>query len=124
MTKLFLDDLRNPPDNTWQVVRSYDAFVGYIETYGVPDLISFDHDLAFEHYSFNSNFSLTKEIPYHSYKEKTGLDCVKYLIEKNLSIKSYKVHSANPVGAENIRSLCKQWKEFCESNQSTTERTQ
>ena len=66
MKKLFLDDVRVPfdcakymrpddlkymyEDEEWDIVRTYNDFVGYIEHFGVPDLISFDHDLADEHY--------------------------------------------------------------------------
>ena len=55
---LFLDDLRNPkdviwvnlPEVEWTVVRNYDDFVNTIIDKGVPTRISFDHDLADEHY--------------------------------------------------------------------------
>jgi hypothetical protein len=30
----------------WQIVRSYDEFVAWIERHGLPDFISFDHDLG------------------------------------------------------------------------------
>jgi len=63
MRKLFLDDIRSPKDaiglvpshmnqfywsNDWDVVRSHDEFVDFIEKNGVPDFVSFDHDLADE----------------------------------------------------------------------------
>lgn len=81
MRKLFLDDTLQPPDITWDVVRSYDDFVYYIETHGVPDVISFDHDLAFEHYPFAEDNPEAKKIPYDRYTEKTGYDCAKWLVE-------------------------------------------
>ena len=61
MNKLFLDDIRVPKDaiglvpsnmnqfyweNNWVVVKNYDEFRNYIEKNGLPDFISFDHDLA------------------------------------------------------------------------------
>jgi hypothetical protein len=101
LRKLFLDDVRNPPDSTWEVVRSYNAFVDYINTNGVPDLISFDHDLSFEHYPFGEVNPNTK-IPYETYKEKTGYDCAKWLIENKHLPTHCVVHSMNPVGKENI----------------------
>lgn len=103
MRKLFLDDVRQPPDHTWDVVRSYDDFVYYIETQGVPDVISFDHDLAFEHYPFAEDNPEPKKIPYDRYTEKTGYDCAKWLVENGYEIKRWMVHSMNPVGAQNIR---------------------
>ena len=78
MYNLFLDDIRDPknmipgmevlykdgmlihrnnPDNfyykhDWVVVRSYNEFVDYITKNGLPKLVSFDHDLAPEHYAY------------------------------------------------------------------------
>ena len=57
---LFLDDERIPGNVTWitmpgdrayQIVRNYDQFVQHITTNGVPDFVTFDHDLADEHYA-------------------------------------------------------------------------
>jgi hypothetical protein len=101
MRKLFLDDTRNAPDFTWDVVRSYEQFVAHVQLHGVPDVISFDHDLGFEHYPFNEE-SPGKEIPYDTYKEKTGYHCAKWLIENHKLPAQYIVHSLNPVGAANI----------------------
>lgn len=65
--KLFLDDIRIPKDainlipssfnkfyweNDWDVVKNYNEFVQYIEVNGVPEFVSFDHDLADFHYDF------------------------------------------------------------------------
>lgn len=105
MRKLYLDDSRQRPDFTWDCVRSYDAFVTYIETYGVPDLISFDHDLGVEHYEFYTESILNDvtDIPYNTFKEKTGYDCAKWLIDRGTLPKEYRVHSMNPVGVANIK---------------------
>lgn len=101
---LFLDDVRNPPDSRWDVVRSYEDFVFYIEVNGCPDIVSFDHDLADAHYDMESS------IPYDSYKEKTGLHCARYLIEHNLKPLGWVCHSMNPVGKANIRA---EMEKFC-----------
>lgn len=103
MRKLFLDDIRKPPDQTWDVVRSYTQFVAYIEANGVPDVISFDHDLAFEHYPLTEENPDPQKIPYEKYAEKTGYDCAKWLIESGYEVKRWMVHSMNVKGAENIR---------------------
>lgn len=61
--ELFLDDIRTPNavysspyDGGWTIVRGYEEFVNAIQKYGVPDIISFDHDLEIEHYG--GNFSM------------------------------------------------------------------
>lgn len=111
MRKLFLDDSRNAPDFTWDVVRNYDQFVAYISLHGAPDIISFDHDLGPEHYQHYCDVIGYAEIenrlsevviPYEKFTEKTGYDCAKWLIEQGKLPKEYKVHSMNPVGRENI----------------------
>lgn len=86
LKKLYLDDVRNPKSEGWTIVRNYEEFVKYIEKNGLPDEISFDHDLG-------ENI-------------KTGYDCAKWLCEycwgNGLPIPNFNVHSANPVGRDNI----------------------
>ena len=113
---LYLDDVRTPTTTIngyepWYVVRNYDEFVAWITENGIPDLISFDHDLAEEHMEdyFRQKLEQGYQFPdYESYKEKTGLDCAKWLSqhiqENNLMLKDVCVHSHNPVGATNIQS--------------------
>lgn len=116
-TALYLDDVRTPTENLpnyhpWNVVRNYNEFEKWIIENGIPDLISFDHDLAKEHMDdYFSQFGKEGfQIPdYESYKEKTGLDCAKFLVEycqkMNVPLKQCVVHSHNPVGAKNIQSF-------------------
>jgi len=113
--KLFLDDIRNPKDiykdnNNWDwiIVRTYEEFVNYIKENGIPDFISFDHDLADEHYiEYFKSEEEKREFDYNKIKEKTGYDCAKWLIENGYEIKKYAVHSFNPVGKENILNYLK-----------------
>lgn len=130
-TCLYLDDNRTPTEtipgyNPWNVVRNYDEFTNWIIENSIPDLISFDHDLADEHVDdyFEQFMSKGYQHPnYDLYKEKTGLDCAKFLVEysqkMNIPIKGCCVHSHNPVGAKNIQSLINgynrhmDWEENC-----------
>lgn len=116
-TALYLDDQRTPTTtipgyNPWIVVRNYEEFTGFITDNGIPDLISFDHDLAEEHIDdyFKQKLQIGWQQPdYESYKEKTGLDCARWLVEFSQNsgkrINAVSVHSHNPVGASNIQSL-------------------
>jgi hypothetical protein len=113
---LYLDDQRTPTTTLpgyepWYVVRTYDEFVEWIINNGIPDLISFDHDLADEHIKdYTSQVGLYGfQYPtYEKYEEKTGLDCARwlgdYVQQNNIQLKSVSVHSANPVGSSNIQS--------------------
>lgn len=115
-TVLYLDDVRTPTEtlpnaHPWVVVRNYDEFVDYITRNGMPDLISFDHDLAKEHTEdyFAQFYEQGFQNPnYAEYTEKTGLDCAKFLCEyserMNVPILKCAVHSHNPVGSSNILS--------------------
>jgi hypothetical protein len=134
MKKLFLDDIRIPfdcvkymkpddlkymyEDEEWDIVRTYNDFVGYIEHFGVPDLISFDHDLAEEHYHpsmFSDDKSMYNNVQ-SQFKEKTGYDCAKWLCDycsqNGLPLPTYLVHSMNPVGRDNILGVLQNFEKF------------
>lgn len=94
-------------DLDWVIVRNYDEFVDAIKEKGIPDVISFDHDLADEHYGVQENLD---EVEYLLFQEKTGYHCAKWLIEycidnKLMISKKVYIHSMNPVGSRNIESL-------------------
>ncbi|WNL30494.1 cyclic-phosphate processing receiver domain-containing protein [Aliarcobacter cryaerophilus] len=92
--KLYLDDVRNLPDASYVLVRSYKEAVNYVEKNGIPSFISFDHDLGVDEND--------KPI-------ETGYDFAKWLVDMDLDNIykfpenfSFYVHSANSVGKENI----------------------
>lgn len=111
---LFLDDIRYPEtafnymkdlrylQSEWIIVRNYDEFKCVIDNRGIPEIVSYDHDLAEEHYEPSTWSDDTVE-----YREKTGLDCAKYLIEvlDGEHHPDWIVHSWNPVGKKNIENL-------------------
>ncbi len=111
---LFLDDVRFPEDvywvwlpsnfrNHWTIARNYDEFVKVIEEKGLPEFVTFDHDLADEHY--REGFAGT-EPKYDEYKEKTGYHCAEWLVHycasKDLPVPAFQVHSMSPVGKQRI----------------------
>jgi len=129
----FLDDIRDPKDaylhldnnegtisliehtaikqEDWVIMRTYDEFVKCIEYHGLPDVVSFDHDLAEEHIKYY--FKVTQGtgiIEYGNFTEKTGKHCAEYLVQewksqsKPKQIKTF-VHSANRWGGQNIKDI-------------------
>lgn len=120
---LFLDDERVPAQVTWvaipnvfyNVVRNYNEFVRFIEDHGVPVFVSFDHDLADEHYAImlkdcqeNNTGQLLFAVPENVKDmdyglEKTGYDCAKWLVDycadNRQKFPEFTVHSMNPIGA-------------------------
>lgn len=129
---LFLDDIRKPQDayvytkqpmfieQQWDVVRNYNEFVNYIETNGLPDFISFDHDLADSHYTPEhlwDDYEKSKEWQDQQvHIEKTGYECAKWLTEycltNNVKCPNWYCHSMNPVGKDNINILLKSLQNF------------
>ncbi|MDF1877812.1 hypothetical protein JHD47_08290 [Sulfurimonas sp. SAG-AH-194-L11] len=95
--RMYLDDIRTPTEEFDYVVRSYDEAIEIIQKHGIPEFISFDHDLGVD-----EEGTLLK----------TGHDLAKWIVENDLNATynlpsdfSFKVHSQNPVGKENIISL-------------------
>jgi hypothetical protein len=107
---LYLDDVRTPKDDSWQVVKDYTEFVSHIRLNGLEnyEVISLDHDLgeqAMDEFYNNAlpNYTLNYD---NIVNEKTGLDCAKWLVAesmiKKIPLPQIYVHSANPIGSANI----------------------
>ena len=84
---LFIDDVRehffNETIGLVDVARTYNQAIEFLNI-KYYDVVSFDHDLG---------------------EEKTGYDIAKYIIENQIQIGSFYIHSANPVGRKNIEEL-------------------
>lgn len=102
--------LYNDPD--WIIVRTYDEFVNCILESGMPGLISFDHDIEADQIDDGVLDIKNCKIIYG----KTGYDCAKWLTtyceEYDMKLPQYFVHSANPVGAANIRLLLENYERY------------
>lgn len=115
--KIYLDDYRTPtlPDD-WVILRNYPEFTGWINKHGLPEFVSFDHDLADGHYHQNMQEGVldygSKDFSSDDFN-KTGYHCamwmVEYCLEREVPIPRWDVHSMNPVGAKNIRDLLNQF---------------
>ena len=104
MMKLYLDDVRDLPDESFLLARSYEEAVLFVKENGIPPFISFDHDLGVD-----ENNDL---LP-------TGFDFAKWLVEMDMDNIykfpenfSFNVHSANPVGKANIEGYLKNYLNF------------
>ena len=118
--RIYLDDVRTPIEKDhWVIVRSYDEFVEKINEIGLEniDMISLDHDLGDTAMAeWHRNVYHNYELNYDNITEKTGMDCAKWLVEycteNGLPMPIYLIHSANPVGADNIRAILKRYTEI------------
>ena len=95
--RLFLDDERFPVDDESVIVRDFAAAVEYVCKHGFPYFVSFDHDLG---------------------DGPSGHKFALWLIERDLDHGDmpddfeYDVHSQNPVGEANIRSVLDSYLKF------------
>lgn len=95
---LFIDDERNPETiyllgEYWTIARSSEQATNLVKEKGMPDAISFDHDLG---------------------ENDTSIVFLKWLIEYALENKINWVpecffHTQNPVGKQNLKSLVSSW---------------
>lgn len=126
MINIFLDDIRNPSDAyrlygnidynllPWYVIRSYEQFVSFVKSHPHIDMISFDHDLADEHYQYKAKYLED----YNDYEEKTGYECAKWFCDyfyDNVSNKledfpKIMIHSQNIEGGRNIKTYIANFK--------------
>lgn len=96
--KMFLDDERFPSKEGFVIVRSSQEAIDFVVSEGVPEFISFDHDLG---------------------GEDTSMIFINWLITAHLndlivfpSNFSYYVHSQNPIGKKNIEGLLESFLNF------------
>ena len=97
---VFLDDERYPPLGSGMIIaRDLHGFIELVQQRGeLPSFISFDHDLG--------------------ENEPTGYDVAKWIVSADLDGShripddfGFYVHSMNPIGAENIRYLLRNYLE-------------
>lgn len=88
MIKLYLDDERPCPDG-FMLARNLAEFKKIVLSFE-PEFISFDHDLG---------------------GDEIGLDAIKWLISIDYPLpeNGWRIHSANPVGRDNMQSLLLNW---------------
>ena len=89
--KLFIDDLRDPVTSDWKVARSSVEAKDIVVEFGIPNEIAFDHDLGGDVTSIVFNNWLINEMLDEDLKLPEGF--------------KFSIHSMNPIGVENIKSL-------------------
>lgn len=93
--RLWIDDLREPPDETWDVVTTSEAAIALLTQFQREgmlwcprEVVSFDHDLG---------------------GDDTSRKVVIWMIENNFRFERYAVHSANPVGREWLHGMIERY---------------
>lgn len=95
--KMFLDDIRVPKNDYDVIVRSFEEAINFVNQNGIPTFISFDHDLGCDEIG---NIL------------KSGYDFAKWLVDMDIeniykfpNNFTFDIHSANPIGKNNIKSI-------------------
>ena len=82
---LWIDDERKMPAEADFWAKSYDEAIKIFKNNEDKTfIVDLDHDLG---------------------EDKTGYDIAKYIVEQNIPIIAYKIHSMNPIGRANINQL-------------------
>ncbi len=95
--KMFLDDIRVPKNDYDVIVRSFEEAINFVNQNGIPTFISFDHDLGCDEIG---NIL------------KSGYDFAKWLVDMDIENIhkftdnfTFDIHSANPIGKNNIKAI-------------------
>ena len=127
---LWLDDKRDPFEREWNDyikgivpsnglnyniawVKDRNEFFKYLRENGLPDFISWDSDLAEEHYTpeeywddYDRSKAYQESQNYiHPIGVVVALEFIQYCRYYMRQIPDYHIHSENPVGADNIRTI-------------------
>ena len=97
---IYVDDIREDDSffnhnfhTGWKVIicRDYEQTIQALRIYQDYDeiFIDLDHDLGFDDDNYEYN----------------GCDICKYIVENQIKINGFHIHSMNPVGAQNMRNI-------------------
>lgn len=108
--KLWLDDVRKPPDDSWTWAKTCDEAIEYVTAWckvGTKvEVMSLDHDLG----AHDVGLDLPDDLRYHlrGTVERTGYTFVQWLVESYAMLHNsllqcrYVIHSWNPDGAKRM----------------------
>lgn len=86
---LYVDDLRTPRNTGMVVARDYDAAIMWLKT-GNVSYLSLDHDLGVE-------------------SRHDAITIVDYMVEHGITVPEIHLHTANPVGRDNMIRTITRW---------------
>lgn len=106
--KLWVDDIRNAPNDGWVVARTITAAIRLLDRYDFAE-ISLDHDISHQVYmaELSRPYPCTEDfsaVAYYVARKYQGCSLYPKII----------VHSSNPVGAQKIKDIFDDWQVPCE----------
>ena len=112
--KLYVDDIREVPDESWTLVRTITEAIRFIARYKSEiKEISLDHDISFDVRVENTyrpfpspdNFTAVAYFIGEVYFINRQFDTSEYAIMCPRTCPKVTAHTANPVGAESIKNI-------------------
>lgn len=99
--KLWLDDVRSPPDESWEWVRTNEQAKDWLYNERVVEC-SLDHDLGLHDVDDPNDWDALMDAGEKTKNSETGLDLVNWMIENNLVPPIVRIHSWNPDGVKSM----------------------
>lgn len=104
--KIWLDDVRNPPDDSWTWVKNKSEAIPLLMSGDVTH-VSFDHDLG----EIHTGYDLAKDIEKWAFEDYHNMYAWKF------PKLTWDIHSANPVGRKNIEMAMRNAEKFWNSSE-------
>ena len=116
--KLFVDDIRNAPDNSWVVSRTVSEAIRTIAQWDIEE-ISLDHDISHQvaigrvsrPYPCDECFCAVAYFMGLRYSKKKEFNNVEITVANNPP--KITLHTSNPVGAEKMKNILKDYHIDC-----------
>jgi hypothetical protein len=113
--KLWHDDVRPPPDDSWDLwARTNDAARDFLAS-GVVTECSLDHDLGMDEIELPDDVDEALDIlaDHQRRASETGLDLVNWMVTMNIVPAKVTIHSWNPSGAANMAARLNRYGHNC-----------
>lgn len=103
--KLFIDDIRNAPDESWAVARTVDSAISFIAQFGDSiEEISLDHDISHQ----VGMGELSRPYPCVETFTAVARYIAQYYPDQHFGARpKITIHSSNPMGAKNMQFILK-----------------
>jgi len=105
--KLWIDDIRNAPDDSWTVVRNVTSAIKAIAMFGDSiEAISFDHDISYQ----IQMGEVSRPYPSPETFQAVAEYVVLYYMKEKRILPLIKIHTANPTGAIALEKILKDFR--------------
>lgn len=101
--RLWYDDIRRPPDDTWVWARTNGAAMQRLLDEPCEE-ISFDHDMGLHHHD-PDEVDADLRVAEDAWRYEDGAELARWMVKREIVPPTVRIHSFNPVGARNIAQI-------------------